>query len=328
MTGYRVALDVYDGPMDLLLFLIRRDEVDICDIPIALITEQYLSYVEMLRALDPEVVSEFLVLAATLMEIKSRMLLPRPCADEADEELMDPRLELVRQLLEYKKYKDAAGYLEDEAAERARKFPRRPVLPPQSQEEVELESLEIWDLFEAFHRLLEQTGRTAPVHQIGVDDTPVALHAADIVDAIDHAGGQREFELLFTGRSKPEMIGLFLALLELIRQRRVRAVQDRAFGPIVLVLLDATPIDVTSVPEGEAEDRPEDADRKTPLMDDEGSADGSTPPDTEVGYRRDESVPPTSAPEPRGIPDDPSAAVLTEPAEPEPHATEPEHDTE
>ncbi|MCH7839207.1 MAG: segregation/condensation protein A, partial [Planctomycetes bacterium] len=98
---YRVSLDVYSGPLDLLLFLIQRDEIDVYDIPIARITKQYVEYVDLLRLIDPEVVSEFLVLAATLMEIKSRMLLPHPPPDETDEEMIDPRLELVRQLLEY-----------------------------------------------------------------------------------------------------------------------------------------------------------------------------------------------------------------------------------
>ena len=120
MTDYRVALDVYHGPVDLLLFLIKRDEIDIYDIPISHITTQYLQYVQLLEKIDPEVVSEFLVLAATLMEIKSRTLLPRPPASEDDEEIEDPRLELVRQLLEYKRFKDAAHSLGEAAGQRGR----------------------------------------------------------------------------------------------------------------------------------------------------------------------------------------------------------------
>ena len=242
MTEYKVVLDVYNGPLDLLLFLIRREEIDIYDIPIARITEQYLEYVELLRQLDPEVVSEFLVLAATLMEIKSRTLLPRPPADDAEDEIVDPRLELVRQLLEYKKYKDAARCLEDAAAEQSQKHARSPVVPARAADKVDLENLDIWDLFHAFNRLLEQTGRREAVEQIGVDDTPMALHAEDILDSIEHAGRSQELEEIFLGRTKAEMIGLFLALLELIRQRRVRASQDRPFGPIWIHLLDPTPL--------------------------------------------------------------------------------------
>jgi segregation and condensation protein A len=243
MTDYRVALDIYNGPLDLLLFLIRRDEIDIYDIPIARITKQYLAYVDLLKQLDPEIVSEFLVLAATLMEIKSRTLLPRPPEEQLDDEIGDPRLELVRQLLEYKKFKDAARSLEEAAAERALRHERRPTLPESNTDETAIENLDIWDLFEAFNRLLTQIGKTGGVHQVGVDDTPIALHAEDILDSIQRAGGSQGFEEIFTGRTRAEMIGLFLALLELIRQRRIRAIQDRPFGPILIRLLDPTPLD-------------------------------------------------------------------------------------
>jgi len=240
--SYKVALDVYNGPLDLLLFLIKREEIDIYDIPIARITQQYITYVELLKAIDPEVVSEFLVLAATLMEIKSRTLLPRPPVEEAEDDLSDPRMELVRQLLEYKRFKDAARMLEGSAAERSRKHARMPAEPPVP-EDIPLDNVDIWDLFEAFNRLLAQTGKTGAVHQVGVDDTPIALHAADVLDFLQRGEGSQSFADIFLGRNRAEMIGLFLALLELIRQRRVRAAQERPFGPIKLILLDATPLD-------------------------------------------------------------------------------------
>lgn len=243
MSEYKVSLEVYNGPLDLLLYLIRREEVDIYDIPIATITEQYVQYVELLRQLDPEAVSEFLVLAATLMEIKSRMLLPRPPVDEAESEIVDPRLELVRQLLEYKKFKDAARHLGDAAHEHSLRYARAPAEAPRPPDEVDLESVDIWDLFDAFNRLLEQTGQREAVHRVGVDDTPLALHAEDILDSLRRAGGAQKFEEVFIGRTRPEMIGLFLALLELIRQRRVRASQEEPFGPILLYLLDSAPLD-------------------------------------------------------------------------------------
>jgi len=236
LSDYKVALDAYSGPLDLLLFLIRREEVDIYDIPIAEITAQYLKYVDLLKTLDPDGVGEFLVLAATLMEIKSRMLLPRAPLEEPEEEEGDPRLILVRQLLEYKKIKDAARSLEEAAEERALRHERRPVLPPDSEDEFELENLEIWDLFDAFQRLLTQIGRAELVHKVGIDDTPLALHAADIVDSLQRSGGRQPFEEIFAGRSKAEMIGLFLALLELIRQRRVGAVQEHPGATILLFL--------------------------------------------------------------------------------------------
>lgn len=258
VTDYKVALDVYNGPLDLLLFLIKREELDIYDIPIARITEQYISYVNLLQEVDPEAVGEFLVMAATLMEIKSRVLLPRPPVEEATEEdLSDPRLSLVRQLLEYKKFKDAARNLEHSAAERALRHERQPVMPPQSPDQIDLENVDIWSLFEAFNRLLQQIGKGGAVHQVNVDDTPITLHAADIADALQRSGGQQRFEELFGGRSRAEMIGLFLALLEMIRQRRVRAIQERALSAIMIELLDAAPLDaVDEVEPGPEDNRP------------------------------------------------------------------------
>lgn len=250
MPDYKVELDVYNGPLDLLLFLIRRDEVDIYDIPIAQITEQYVAYVSLLENLDPNLAGDFLVMAATLMEIKSRMLLPRPPAAEHEEEdFSDPRLELVRQLLEYKKFKDAAHALGTAMEIQALKHPRRPVVPAFESGEMDLDEVQVWDLFEAFQKLLEATGKRNRQHEVLYDDTPIALHAIDILDSLERYGGRLAFQDLFEGRNKPQLIGLFLALLELIRQKRLRAVQGEAFGTIELQLLDATPIRVN-----EAED--------------------------------------------------------------------------
>jgi segregation and condensation protein A len=162
--------------------------------------------------------------------------------------------------LEYKKFKDAARSLEEAAAERALRHERRPTLPESNADETAIENLDIWDLFEAFNRLLTQIGKTGGAHQVGVDDTPIALHAEDILDSIQRAGGSQGFEEIFTGRTRAEMIGLFLALLELIRQRRIRAIQDRPFGPILIRLLDPTPLDrvedIVDEPEGESAAEP------------------------------------------------------------------------
>lgn len=247
MQDYRVQLDIYQGPLDLLLYLIRREEVDIYDIPIARVTEQFVQYVELLQKIDPNVVGDFLVMAATLMEIKSRMLLPRPPAEEGEEDLADPRLDLVRQLLEYKKYKDAAGRLAEAAEERAMRFTRAPATPPVEGVEVEIDELQIWDLLTAFNNLMSAIGRPPARHEVVYDDTPISLHAADIQDRLEREGGSLQFERVFEGRTKSEMIGLFLALLELIRQKRIRAEQDRPFGGIVIHLLDAAPITEASV---------------------------------------------------------------------------------
>ncbi|MCP4248552.1 MAG: segregation/condensation protein A [bacterium] len=257
MAKFRVDLEAYNGPLDLLLFLIRQEEVDVYDIPIARITEQYLGYLKLLEAWDPNLAGDFLVMAATLMEIKSRTLLPHVTADEIEDEFVDPRMELVRQLLEYKRFKDAAHSLGAAVQTQALRFPRQPVRLDAEPDERDLEEVEIWHLIEAFNRLLEQTGRRLATHDVAYDDTPIALHAADVVDALERAGGSQRFEEIFAGRNKGELIGLFLALLELIRQRRIRAEQEEPFGPIIIHLLEpveeevdvAEPDDTVVIPE-------------------------------------------------------------------------------
>jgi segregation and condensation protein A len=239
---YKVQLDMYNGPLDLLLFLIRREEVDIYDIPIARIAEQYAQYVELLKALDPNMAGDFLVMLATLVLIKSQTLLPNPPPDEDDEDSLDPRAELVRQLLEYKRFKDAAQDLGLAAELQALKYDRvGGQMAADEHREVELEDLHLWDLLEAFNRLMAQVGHGPVSHDVIYDDTPIALHAADLLDRLAR-DGSLSFAEIFAGRSRSEMVGLFLALLEAIRQRRVRIEQDEPLGPIYVHLLDATPL--------------------------------------------------------------------------------------
>ena len=253
MQDYRVQLDIYQGPLDLLLYLIRREEVDIYDIPIARITDQFVQYVDLLRQIDPNVVGDFLVMAATLMEIKSRMLLPRPPAEEGGDEVVDPRLDLVRQLLEYKRYKDVAARLGEAARIRSMRYERTPAALPSDGVQIDLDEVQIWDLVAAFNNLMASIGRSTAAHEVVYDDTPISLHAADVQDRLEREGGSLPFDRIFEGRTKSEMIGLFLALLELIRQRRVRVEQDGPFGTIYVHLLDATPITETSIAEAAAE---------------------------------------------------------------------------
>ncbi|MHC4983687.1 MAG: segregation and condensation protein A [Planctomycetota bacterium] len=253
MENYRVKLEIYDGPLDLLLYLIRREEVDIHDIPIAQITEQYLRYVDLLKIVDPDLAGEFMVMAATLMEIKTRMLLPAPQAGEDVEGVeIDPRAELVRQLLQYKAFKDAAGDLEGAAAQQALKFPRAPAKPEVHEEPtVDLEDVQIWDLFDALSKLMEAIGHRPTHHEVIYDDTPVELHAADILDRLDREGGMT-FARIFEGRTvRSEIVGLFVALLELIRRRKVSCRQRDNFGEIHVELNPNPPAD-EEPPEAEA----------------------------------------------------------------------------
>src|SRR5262249_50851463 len=155
-------LDTFRGPLDLLLYLVKRNEVDICDIPIAKVAEQFFDYLNLLQAIDVETAGDFLVMASTLMEIKSKMLLPR--TDEAAEEEADPRLELVRQLIEYKKFKDAATVLEVQAERQQTRLPRLPVDTPAvlSPAQQPLHRVELWDLVSAFGRLMRETQALQP----------------------------------------------------------------------------------------------------------------------------------------------------------------------
>lgn len=239
MTDYRVKLDIYNGPMDLLLYLIRREEIDIHDIPIARITEQFCAYVETLKMLDPDLAGDFLVLAATLMEIKTRMLLPAGQEDVGDEELIDPRAELVRQLLEYKAFKDAAGDLRDAAGEQAMRYSRKPVSTENEPPGKELDEVNIWDLIEAFNDLMASVGQHLTETEIIYDDTPLELHITDILDRLGREGNMT-FRQIFAGRSsRTELVGLFLAILELIRRRQITVEQDGLFGEIYIFVSPA-----------------------------------------------------------------------------------------
>lgn len=236
--SYRVQLDVFTGPLDLLLYLIRRDELDIQDIAIARIAGQYLDHVRLLEQLDPNAAGEFLVMASTLLEIKSRALLPTPPIETADDATADPRANLVRQLLEYKRFKDAARSLGSAAEERGKRYIRRPADLPKELVGVELEEAQVWDLLDAFGKVMTAIGKGPSRHEVIYDDAPLELCAAEILAILEQEGAMN-FEALFDGESsRSAVIGRFLALLELIRARRVRAEQDRNFGRIYLFLLE------------------------------------------------------------------------------------------
>ncbi|MBT3202137.1 MAG: segregation/condensation protein A, partial [Phycisphaerales bacterium] len=200
---YRVNLDNYSGPMDLLLYLIRREEVDIHDIPLARIIDQYIQYVELMHEVDPNAAGDFLVLAATLTEIKTRMLLPAPEALGGDEDgaEIDPRADLIRQLLEYKEFKDAATDLQDLVDSQSQKFPRRPPKFENADDSLlDLEDVQVWDLFDSFSRVMEAIGTRPEKHEVIYDDTPVELHASDILDRLQREGGM-SFTKIFEGRT-------------------------------------------------------------------------------------------------------------------------------
>jgi segregation and condensation protein A len=223
MADYRVNLDIFAGPLDLLLYLVRKEEVDIYDIPIARITDQYIRYIELLKSFDIDLAGDFLVMAATLMQIKSAMLLPKAQSDQfQDDDLSDPRRELIRQLLEYKKFKDAANLLNAVADEQKERFPRPgtivELLKPDAEPEIDIEQVSIWDLLEAFDLVCKATGTAGDIRSIK-DDTPIDLYQIEILHRLQ-TEGPMTFERIFESRTnRVVMIGLFLALLELIREK-------------------------------------------------------------------------------------------------------------
>lgn len=264
---YQVSLDMFKGPLDLLLYLIRRAEVDIHDIPIASITDQYLTFLKQIDHVDIDLAGEFLVMAATLIEIKSRTLMPPgQLVGEGDDAAggiasgseSDPRFELVQQLLAYQRYRIAAEELDKHRELFQRRFPAASHAPGLSESpdvdatgpmegelsympsEIELEDAHVLDLFGAYERIISSVDFSRMGdHTVEMDDTPIALHQEDLLDRLTRATERRiTLQEAFEGRSRVQMIGLFLATLELVRVRRLLVKQDKINGEIVLELND------------------------------------------------------------------------------------------
>jgi len=245
LADYRVNLDIFAGPLDLLLYLVRKEEVDIYDIPIAKITDQYLCYLEMLQNLDIDLAGDFLVMAATLMQIKSAMLLPRADTEQFQvDDLTNPRAELIRQLLEYKTYRDAANLLEAAADEQRERFPRPgtiiEALKGDAEPAIDIEQVSVWDLLEAFDLIMVSTGAAAQISHIK-DDTPIDLYQIEILHRLQ-TEGPMTFERIFEAKTnRAVLIGLFLALLELIREKLVWVEQPKPDALIYLQTLTDEP---------------------------------------------------------------------------------------
>lgn len=233
LAAYRIELDSFQGPLDLLLHLIRKNELDIADIPIAQVTEQYLAYLEIMHDLDLEVASEFLVMASTLVYIKSRMLLP---VEEEEEEIEgeDPREELIRRLLEYQKYKKAAEELASLPVLNHDVFVRPDVAPAASSDEVYTEA-SLFQLMDAFQNVLNEAEKRMPVE---VSREPFTLEEGfAFIEQRLAADPSLAFRHLFTGLdSKLKIVTVFLGVLEMIKSGRLIAVQLDYGDPISLVL--------------------------------------------------------------------------------------------
>jgi segregation and condensation protein A len=229
----KISLPIFEGPLDLVLYLIRREKVDIHDIPIAPITREYMAYLDVMKELNLELAGEFLVMAATLIHIKSKMLVPiEPTEAQADEDMVDPREELVQRLLEFQKYKDAAGLLHQKREIRAATFIRPDSVIPKFVDTGE-EMLEagLFDLISAFKELLERR-KVLIQHEVESEGKTVEDRIEEILKMMKE-GASLEFTDLFEDqRTKMDMIVTFLAVLELIRLKRVKVYQKGNFGTI------------------------------------------------------------------------------------------------
>jgi segregation and condensation protein A len=228
MEAYTVKVDVFEGPLDLLLHLIKQNQIDIYDIPIALVTEQYLDYIRIMKALDLTIAGEFLVMAATLMYIKSRLLLPAPIVEE-EEEAGDPRAELVQRLVEYKRYKEAAVQLAQQALLGVDVFIR----PAQEIEAAEGEiEADLFHLIDALRELLLRR-EIEDFHEVTLERVTLRDKMTELWEKLQGAKEAVPFSALFTPlSSRVELIVTFLALLELIRSGMLRAYQRDVFGPL------------------------------------------------------------------------------------------------
>jgi segregation and condensation protein A len=232
---FRVDLDDFRGPLDLLLYLIRKQELDVVDVRIADVTEQFLEHIAVLEQIDVDHVGDFLDIASQLIEMKSRAALPGE--EELAEELEDPRQDLVRRLLEYKQYRDAASMLEERSREWLERFPRaandlpsREVSPDQQP----IQEVELWDLVSAFGRVLKAKHAVPGPESIRYDETPIHVYMQRIDEQL-RRDGRTSFTAFFESSvHKSKLVGMFLAVLELVRHQHARAAQPALFGEIWL----------------------------------------------------------------------------------------------
>lgn len=232
--SYRVKLDIFEGPLDLLLHLVKKNEVELSDIPLATITDQYLAYLALLQQLDLDVAGEYLVMAATLLHLKSRLLLPGDAAAEEDEG-EDPRAELVRQLLEYQRFKEAADSLNRRDLLDRDVFARTPARDEDEAEQDLIYDVSLGDLLDALQGVLQ---RAAPevAHEVILEQVSLRERLCAVLDILRERTYMLFTELFPGGETRLHILTTFLALLELVRTRMVRIRQEESFGPIVLTL--------------------------------------------------------------------------------------------
>lgn len=233
MSKYKVKLEIFEGPLDLLLYLVKKDHLNIYDIPIARVTEQYLEYLELFKLLDLEIAGEFLVMAATLVKIKSQMLLPQEEKTLTEEEI-DPREELVQKLLEYQKYKEVALALRQHEQSRQEVFKRKNIELSSDYDDRMYFEASLFDLINAFSKALSEIPKDLFIEVIK-DEFTVSEKIHQILHLLLATPRIELMKLFDKAKNKQEMVAIFLAILELIRLKEINVLQDSIFGDIEIV---------------------------------------------------------------------------------------------
>src|SRR5256885_5855892 len=239
-TDYKVKLEIFEGPLDLLLYLVKRDEIDIYEVSLERITRQYLEYLQAFKELNIDIAGEFIVMAANLIYLKSRSLLPvdqQPPEEDADED--DPRWDLIRQLIEYKKFKEAAGQLHLRELEQERIFTRDGGSAPISVAPLQLHEVGIFQLIHAFQEVIKRVEAREDLHEIFGERFSVSDKIEKILQRVGDGKSVRFSELFGQIVSRVEIGVTFLALLELIRLNQVRALQPKMFDEIEIAAIAA-----------------------------------------------------------------------------------------
>jgi segregation and condensation protein A len=250
MSEYQVKFEVFEGPLDLLLYLIKKEEVDIYSVNLTKLASQFIEYIEMMREFDLEIAGEFLVMASTLMYIKSRELLPveQQAVVEDEEAGEDPRWELIRQLVEYKKFKDAAAQLQTLEARQEGVFPRLPIKPQFEEDKATKQDISVFDLLNAVNAVLKRFEKRDNPREIFEDKWTVSEKIELIVRIMEKGTAVRFSELFEDAMSRSEVVCTFLALLELIRLKQLVCGQSSDFGEIEIRKREAT-IPMNAAPE-------------------------------------------------------------------------------
>ncbi|WP_082233948.1 segregation/condensation protein A [Halobacillus massiliensis] len=242
---YHVKLDGFEGPLDLLLHLVNRYEIDIYDIPVSTITEQYMTYIHTMQELELNIASEYLVMAASLLAMKSQMLLPAQQIDDdfSDEEEEDPREELMQRLIEYKKFKSAAESLKQKEVKVNRVYTRPKAEPPEENgsaiEPLDPDEVSMLDMIDAVNRLLKQAkSRSSQGTKIKRDEISIQMRMGEILDKINVDRKGTPFNDLFKEKTKPHIVVTFIAVLELMKNKNITCVQPNHFDELVVYKME------------------------------------------------------------------------------------------